>query len=344
VNLPSGDQILVATNPISNTFRQAMYRVTRKLLGEFRQGFSLVELLVVIAILAILIGLILVAVQKVREAANRMKCYSQMKQIGLAAHIYHDQHGAIPLDSFMFASYKAPGNPKSPPNPADPDGSIFFHLLPFIDQEPLWRQADANDFVQASIRIAETPVPLYRCPSRNAPATLDLTNYPKFRRVYQGLETKVALTDFAMNGTWYGQAYSKTGDRNPRFVKATEGLSNTVLLVEKGRKLRWTGVPEDGGNYCCAYSNGNDSQFNPGDPIQTGYVGIVPDAIYQIETPENAVKVWYGHYHAAGSIHPSGCTVVVGDGSVRSLSYTIEPRLWADLCKVGRDGVARFPD
>src|SRR5215207_5859307 len=94
-----------------------------------RRGFTLIELLVVIAIIAILIGLLLPAVQKVREAANRIKCTNHLKQLGLAAHSYHDSQGHLP----PVVGYYPPASGAF--------GTCFFHLLPYLEQDPLFRTA-----------------------------------------------------------------------------------------------------------------------------------------------------------------------------------------------------------
>jgi prepilin-type N-terminal cleavage/methylation domain-containing protein len=98
-----------------------------------RQGFTLTELLVVIAIIAVLIGLLLPAVQRVREAANRIACTNNLKQIGLATHHFHDTYGYappslgfIPISNDQRIARTTEGNAY---------GSAFFHLLPFVEQD-----------------------------------------------------------------------------------------------------------------------------------------------------------------------------------------------------------------
>src|SRR5262245_43301367 len=133
-------------------------------MARARHAFTLIELLVVIAIIAVLIGLLLPAVQKVREAAARTKCQNNLKQIGLAAHNYASNYGRFPAG---YTSGAVTDNAEG----TGPGWGWAAHLLPYLEQDPLWRQINFKlniaDPANATSRI--TVLPIFRCPSDNAP-------------------------------------------------------------------------------------------------------------------------------------------------------------------------------
>jgi prepilin-type N-terminal cleavage/methylation domain-containing protein/prepilin-type processing-associated H-X9-DG protein len=125
-----------------------------------RPGFTLIELLVVIAIIAILIGLLLPAVQKIREAANRMKCSNNLKQIGLAIHNYHDTHDGMP----PAWKYEPPAPPARPTAVVESWG---FNILPYLEQDNIFRQynRDRTLYDPANQALASTQLKIFQCPS-----------------------------------------------------------------------------------------------------------------------------------------------------------------------------------
>src|SRR5687767_3648841 len=138
------------------------------------RGFTLIELLVVIAIIAVLIGLLLPAVQKVREAASRSTCQNQLKQIALAAHNYHDAKKGFPQGV-------------AHPGPTGRYTSLFVELLPHLEQQALYERWDATNPTAnfgGPTTTAATPVPLLVCPTMGigttgsfGPITIGLTTY-----------------------------------------------------------------------------------------------------------------------------------------------------------------------
>ena len=137
------------------------------------RGFTLVELLVVIAIIGILIGMLLPAVQQVRESARRTECLNNMRQIGLATHSFHDSEGAFPPSRISSPPNVIPGEECEGP------ASWFVRLLPYVEQDSLFSLWDLSiEYESQNNDALATPVPLFLCSSRhsasdaNAPDTI----------------------------------------------------------------------------------------------------------------------------------------------------------------------------
>ena len=278
--------------------------------SPLRRGFTLIELLVVIAIIAVLIGLLLPAVQKVREAAARTKCANNLKQIGIAFHSYYDVTRYLPT-----AGTEVPDDGTDNPPTNRLDWGWAYEILPFIEQGQVQNQA-SNAVVRAY------PIPTYGCPSRLGPRVV--SGQAKSDYAGNGGTNPNAKPGISCNGPVVRSKGSNNGNNPGVLILADihDGTSNVLVVGEKivnpGKTCcvdneSWAGPGIDGDIIRGAKSNGAGSWYTPAMDFDDS---TVPD-------DEN---------YRFGSKHPTGMNAVFGDGSVRFIRYSVDPTLFMRVC------------
>lgn len=261
-----------------------------------RSAFTLIELLVVIAILAVLVGLLLPAVQMAREAASRAQCQNNLKQMGLALHMHHDIYQYFP---------SAGANGITVPNMVSGSPAVgryqqcswFYQILPCLEQQAVWNNA----------RMAPTvPIKTYFCPSRRGPMVLR-----------GGLHPGNAACDYS-GSAWKApiQTFFQPSPLVIRIAQITDGTANTLAVSEKNLCLTTLGSGKD---------LNDDEGYTDGSDDDTVSFLTVKDAngniIYQ--PTHDLIGTCTSGTGGFGSAHPGRFNALFADGSVHGINYSI---------------------
>jgi prepilin-type N-terminal cleavage/methylation domain-containing protein/prepilin-type processing-associated H-X9-DG protein len=300
--------------------------MTRSYLSRRSPGFTLAELLVVIAIIALLLGLLLPAVQKVRAAASRVQCLNNLKQLGLAAHNYHDTNGKFPTGARLpvYVGDRPTGGT-----------NVWVELLPYFEQDNLYKKWDhddnRNNNVGGRTATQAQVIKILLCPSDPLPEIVvewtralasSAPPAPDWSLGFYGMSS---YGGNAGRRTVHSSRMTKDGiffiDSSVCFADITDGDSNTLLFGERYHRdpeydrqipVVWPGISPIGGLGRWSYvadvrANG---QLTLHAPVQINY-----------RVPTGGVKSTLEDRSSAfGSGHPGGANFAFADGSVRFLS------------------------
>lgn len=283
---------------------------------RIQKGFTLVELLVVIAIIGILVGLLLPAVQAAREAARRMSCSNNLKQISLSLHNYHDTYNKFPSGQYFC---KPGGTCVNRPDWLQGWGWSA-SILPFIEQGNLGRQLDygRNLYDPVNIQIVRTPMPIFQCPS-------DATRRPEVPP--SGIASdprRIATSNYCGNGGSFSNSFESNSlasatdqnwtngvlrrDSKHKFADISDGTSNTILIGEVTH-YNFTWDPTMYGHY------------DPPSGTACCTLALVRHGNQRLNPPPSANNVIKREgFH---SLHTGGAQFAFCDGSVHFISQNI---------------------
>ncbi len=291
-------------------------------------GFTLVELLVVIAIIGILIALLLPAVQAAREAARRMQCSSNLKQVGLAVLNYENTHKMLPKGTSCTSACKG--------------HSALTLLLPYIEQDELYDTYDFDRRIYdaVNLRVTRNHIPAYMCPSDNAAGRRMNTHFARSNLVlcFGSKKAGVSSTDWTTDGAFQNDLCKKMSDMS-------DGTSCTAIASEviAGRddnfaddqKFDVRGVWSEGTSMgTCAYTHLHTPNSSVGDALFVASFQRNCVPADNMPCSDSAGNTYYNEYASARSLHPGGVNVAFADGHVGFYGNEIDWQLWRSLSTI----------
>lgn len=291
------------------------------------RGFSLIELIVVIGVLGLLIALILPAIQQTREAARDTQCMSNLRQIGVALHSYHDTHRLLPPGA---ESGKQPG---SDVWKTEPGWTWSAMLLSYLDQAdyaqgiqvgriPVQREGFRSLLSDPTLEAAlEKPLPIFRCPDDKGPELTATFGEPSLgnQGIHPPLSNYVAAaTSRYVRASGFQNGLHENGsfycNSSINYGLITDGQSNTIAIGERCYELG--GLPFHAANVVATWQpnewwSGQESWFS------------LRNAINNTFGEENGKNFQNARFESLSSMHPNGVNVLMQDGSVRFLSQSI---------------------
>ncbi|MCA9026310.1 MAG: DUF1559 domain-containing protein [Planctomycetaceae bacterium] len=304
-----------------------------------RRGFTLIELLVVIAIIAVMIALLLPAVQQAREAARRTQCKNNLKQIGLALHNYHDVHLLFPPSStsgFGAGVWNYPAT-----GPTDP--SIHLHsfaslILPYLEQANIYNSIDYNvsSLDPVNREMASQVLPFYICPSYSGRTVSDdplyttTVGYDSFAiRNYVAMG---AVSVLGLSGAVPAEGVMYPGSAN-RFRNITDGTTNTILVAETREQSSSVWIDGTTASVAARWTDLGSPTFS-GNTVSINYTPYFPGGIFP-----NSIGQEYG----PSSQHEGGAHHLLCDGSVHFLSENMDAEVYDALTTcAGNEVVGEF--
>jgi len=277
-----------------------------------RHGFTLIETLVVVAVIAILIGLLLPAVQGVREAGARVQCANNLKQIGLACEDYRSDHGR-----------HGPGIGDYPPRPNSNYGNLFIHLLKYLEKGSLVEKNSIPTWDNPV--ISTTPIKGFVCPSD---PTVEAGLIP------DNLKRQFAGSSYAGNIQVFCQVddagiFAGLDSKRNAFP---DGASNTILFAEKVARCAKEGTwnwPDGGNGWSYSEIGPEQIPLHPGFAISWNASSTGPLSKFQVQPKPYATNC---DPTRASSPHSAGIQICMADGSVRTLTQSIGGATWWALC------------